>query len=351
MLSTKERLPIASLLLTGWMPSPLKKAYYRLKGYRIAKGVSLGLGSVILGDNVSIGADTQIGFLCILRGRDITIGERVRFGYLTVFDTFKIMIGEGTRIGSQVTVGGMQSPDSKFEMGRNGILMEWSFINTTMPVEIGDDVGIGGHCLFFTHGLWPNTFEGYPAGFGPIRIEDRAWLAWRVSVLPGATIGEGAIVSSDACVIKSIPPLSLAAGVPAKALKENGEFLKPHGDAENAKRLEDALSGLDAWLEFHDYTVERGAGLSRRYVDQSGKAHALAVVMEPSDADALTADALLSLKPLDSQARRTAERRNIPWLDIASKERSILTNDLTDEVEEYLRRAGLRFLKFNRWND
>lgn len=351
MLAARDRLPIASLILTGWMPSALKKAYYRLKGYKIGSGVKLGIGCVVLGENVSIGRDAEIGFLCIIRGRDISIGERVRFGYLTVLDTFKIAVGEGTRIGSQVTVGGMQSPESKFEMGRNGILMEWSFINTTMPVEIGDDVGIGGHCLFFTHGLWPNTFEGYPASFGPIKIEDRVWLAWRVSVLPGVTIGNGSIISSDACVTKSIPPLALAAGVPAKVLKENGEFLKAHGHSENVTRLQNSLSGLDAWLEFHDFSIERGEGFDRRYIGPSGKAYTLTVGDELPDVEMIRADVLLSLRPLGEKMRQEAEHRNVAWLDIASKQRSVITNDLADEVEEYLRRAGLRFLKFSSWEN
>ncbi|MCK7480554.1 MAG: hypothetical protein M0C28_27485 [Candidatus Moduliflexus flocculans] len=47
----------------GWLPGFLKKAVYRLKGYRIGKKVSIGFGSVVIGDEVSIGDHASIGFL------------------------------------------------------------------------------------------------------------------------------------------------------------------------------------------------------------------------------------------------------------------------------------------------
>jgi acetyltransferase-like isoleucine patch superfamily enzyme len=349
MLSTKDNLPIASLILTGWMPSFLKKAYYRLKGYRIGKNVSLGLGCVVIGDDVEIRDSAQLGMLSIFRGRRIEIGERVKVGFFAILDTFDIRVGEGTRIGNQVIVGGMQSPESRFHMGRNGILMEWSFVNTTMPVDIGDDVGIGGHCLFFTHGMWPNTFEGYPAGYAPIRIEDQAWLAWRITVLPGAVIGRGSIVSSDACVIKPIPPMAMAAGVPAKPLREDGAFLAPHDDTANLTRLTKLLTEFDAWLAHHGTKVETGEGLNRRFTDKSGSLHSLTVRTDASEVDGLGGDCVLSLSVLTDAERASLETRGIPWLDVACKERSRISNQLAEETEDFMRRGGLRFLKFSRW--
>lgn len=55
MLTSKPRLPIKDLLSVGWLPSPLKKFVYRLKGYKIGRGVTLSLGCIILGDKVEIG--------------------------------------------------------------------------------------------------------------------------------------------------------------------------------------------------------------------------------------------------------------------------------------------------------
>jgi len=53
----------------------------------------------------------------------------------------------------------------------------------------------------------------------PVTIEDNVWLGEGVSVLSGVTIGQGSIVAAGAVVTKSIPPYSLAVGVPAVVIK------------------------------------------------------------------------------------------------------------------------------------
>lgn len=52
-----------------------------------------------------------------------------------------------------------------------------------------------------------------------IHICRNAWLGSRVSVMPGVTIGEGAIVASGAVVTKDVPAHTVVAGVPAKVIK------------------------------------------------------------------------------------------------------------------------------------
>jgi acetyltransferase-like isoleucine patch superfamily enzyme len=54
----------------------------------------------------------------------------------------------------------------------------------------------------------------------PVQIHDRAWLGFNVSVLPGVVIGEGAIVGAAAVVTKSVPAWTIAAGNPARVLRE-----------------------------------------------------------------------------------------------------------------------------------
>ena len=50
-------------------------------------------------------------------------------------------------------------------------------------------------------------------------IEDFVWIGLNVIILPGVKIGEGAIIGAGSVVTKSIPPLGVAAGNPAKILK------------------------------------------------------------------------------------------------------------------------------------
>ncbi|MBK8274347.1 MAG: hypothetical protein IPK92_00555 [Nitrospira sp.] len=170
MLTEKPRIPIRDILLFGLWPSFIKKWLYRLHGYRIGKHVSIGLGSVICGDQVSIGEHTSIGFLTVIRGKDIAIGAHVQIGSTTFLDTPYLQIGEGSKINEQVFVGGLQFPDSRFVLGRNCQIMQMSFINPARSIVVGDDSGIGGHCLIFGHNSFLSAFEGYGVDFEPIEI-------------------------------------------------------------------------------------------------------------------------------------------------------------------------------------
>lgn len=52
-----------------------------------------------------------------------------------------------------------------------------------------------------------------------VTIEDFVWIGHQVIILPGVTIGEGAIIGAGAVVSKDIPPLAIAAGNPIKIIK------------------------------------------------------------------------------------------------------------------------------------
>lgn len=52
----------------------------------------------------------------------------------------------------------------------------------------------------------------------PISIEDHAWIAVRCLILPGVTIGKGAVVGAGAVVTKDVEPYSIVVGNPAKPI-------------------------------------------------------------------------------------------------------------------------------------
>ena len=52
----------------------------------------------------------------------------------------------------------------------------------------------------------------------PVRIGNDVWLGARSVILPGITIGDGAIVGSNAVVTKDVEPMAIVAGVPAKII-------------------------------------------------------------------------------------------------------------------------------------
>ena len=49
--------------------------------------------------------------------------------------------------------------------------------------------------------------------------EDNVWVASRVIILKGVTIGEGAVIGAGSVITKSIPPYTFAAGNPARVIK------------------------------------------------------------------------------------------------------------------------------------
>ena len=53
----------------------------------------------------------------------------------------------------------------------------------------------------------------------PITIEDDVWVAGRVNIMAGVTIGKGSVIGAGSVVTKDIPPYSVAVGVPAKVIK------------------------------------------------------------------------------------------------------------------------------------
>lgn len=61
---------------------------------------------------------------------------------------------------------------------------------------------------------------------GDVIIEDYAWIASRVTILPGVKIGKGAVVASCALVTKDVPPMAIVGGVPAKVIGTRDNKLK-----------------------------------------------------------------------------------------------------------------------------
>ena len=49
-------------------------------------------------------------------------------------------------------------------------------------------------------------------------VEDEAWVAAQAFVMPGVTIGRGAVVAARSLVLKDVPALTVVAGQPARAV-------------------------------------------------------------------------------------------------------------------------------------
>lgn len=112
------------------------------------------------------------------------------------------------------------------DFGQNIILGKDVFLNTGCTfqdcggITVGDACQIGQNTTLCTlnHGLAPDKRQTiYPA---PIVLGKNVWIGANVTVLPGVTVGDNAILAAGSVVTKNVPENTVVAGVPARVVKE-----------------------------------------------------------------------------------------------------------------------------------
>jgi len=95
-------------------------------------------------------------------------------------------------------------------------------LDCRMGIEIGKNV-----CL--ASGVWIWTLHhdynsiSFDTKGAKVVIEDYVWICSRATILPGVTIGKGAVVASGAVVTKDVEPFAIVGGVPAKVIGKREE--------------------------------------------------------------------------------------------------------------------------------
>ena len=92
-------------------------------------------------------------------------------------------------------------------------------------IRTGDDVSIGPEATILTLGHDPQSPQFADRG-GDVIIGNRVWIAYRAIILPGVTIGDGAVVGAGAVVTKNVEPFAIVAGNPARKIGERDRDLK-----------------------------------------------------------------------------------------------------------------------------
>lgn len=92
------------------------------------------------------------------------------------------------------------------------------------PLKIGDNVMMGPEVMIFSrnHNIDRTDIPMIKQGDTPempVTIGDDVWIGARAIILPGVTVGRGAVVGAGAVVTKDVPEYAVVGGVPAKVIK------------------------------------------------------------------------------------------------------------------------------------
>jgi maltose O-acetyltransferase len=132
-----------------------------------------------------------------------------------------IAIGRKTVIAGRLQLIGFGPIHRRLRIGSYCYFTTPLFADLSADITIGNHVTIGHHVVLITadHVIGSPERRAGELRPRPVVIEDGAWIAARVTVLPGARIGAGAVVGAGSLVKGEIPPHVLAAGIPARVIR------------------------------------------------------------------------------------------------------------------------------------
>lgn len=134
-----------------------------------------------------------------LFGIKLGTGSTLHMG-ARIYDPRNIVIGDDTIIGEKATLDGRKQ-----------------LANSDGGLEIGSHVDIASEVM-----IWTSQHDLSDPDFKPVEkkviIEDYVFIGPRAIILPGVVLGKGSVVAAGAVVTKSVEPMSMVAGVPAKPI-------------------------------------------------------------------------------------------------------------------------------------
>ncbi|HOU11921.1 MAG TPA: acyltransferase [Anaerolineae bacterium] len=109
-------------------------------------------------------------------------------------------------------------------IGEHTVINRQVLLDGRSGLTIGNNVSISEGAVILTLEHDPNspTFENRGA---PVTIHDRAFIGAQAMILPGVTIGEGAVIAARAVVTHDVAPYTIVAGVPARPIGERSRDL------------------------------------------------------------------------------------------------------------------------------
>lgn len=134
----------------------------------------------------------------------------------------------GVKLGNKSTLHtGIRVFDPRgITIGEGSIIGYGCFLDGRAKLAIGNHVDIASEAMIYNgeHDIHAADFHGIEA---PVTIEDYVFIGPRAIILPGVTLGKGAVVGAGAVVTKDVEPFTIVGGVPAKVIGER-KLQDPH---------------------------------------------------------------------------------------------------------------------------
>jgi acetyltransferase-like isoleucine patch superfamily enzyme len=155
--------------------------------------------------------------------REAFVRWPVHGNVLEAFEEGRLEIGAHTLLEPNVWI--TMPGDARVRIGSG------TFLNLNNMVAAVESVEIGDHCMFangcfitdgnhrFDDPDTPVPYQGFTTK-GPTRIGDNVWCGANVVITSGVTVGDRCVIGANSVVTQDLPPRSIAAGVPAKVLRE-----------------------------------------------------------------------------------------------------------------------------------
>lgn len=189
------------------MKSLAKKVLIFLTGMRVKQQLA----------ELRVGQDSEVFFWRIRAGR-----------------SGRLRVGDKTRVETRIAI---EREGASVVIGSRSFIGEGQ-MSCARSIEVGDDVMIAWGTSIFDHGSHSLRFSERSNDVtdwlrgeknwgvvetAAVRIGDKAWIGFGCILLPGVTVGEGAVVGAGSVVTRDVPAWTIAAGNPARVIRE----LKP----------------------------------------------------------------------------------------------------------------------------
>jgi acetyltransferase-like isoleucine patch superfamily enzyme len=239
-----------------------------------------------------LGGDTRTGERCYVAESAAVYAERLR-------------LGDDSYIAAHAYVTG------DVRTGANCTLNPFTTVRGT--VVLGDGVRIGAHTslLGFNHSMAPDRliFQQPQSSVG-ITVGDDVWIGSHVVVVDGVTIGDHCVIGAGAVVTRDLPAWTVAAGNPARPIRDRRDTTRRPSSGARADHGGDALTRFAAKARAQVADILGRSWDGDRYVDRPGAAPTVRAHCDAIEiADLLLGSAPEQL-PVEEHAKRLGDAQD-----------------------------------------